>query len=125
MVRGQVMATTLVLNNKGMYESMFIKPRDVREALVGMYMPDVWQQVTVNLNYREERWFHNPTETEILFSVDTSVPMNPVRLVLSQGNLVLVQMEVIGLDADGYASMISILLTNMEVTRPIKSKASK
>jgi hypothetical protein len=51
--------------------------------------------------------------------------MNPVRLVLSQGNLVLVQMEVIGLDADGYASMISILLTNMEVTKPIKSKASK
>ena len=119
------MATTLVLNNKGMYESLFIKPIDVRKALMGMYMPDVWTQVTVNLNYREERWFHNPTETEVLFSIDTSVPLNPVRLVLSQGNLVLVQMEVIGLDADGYASMISILLTNMEVTKPIKSKASK
>jgi hypothetical protein len=119
------MATTLVLNNKGMYESMFIKPRDVREALVGMYMPDVWTQVTVNLNYREERWFHNPTETEILFSVDTSEPMNPVKIVLSQGNVCLVQLQVMGLDAQGYASMISILLTNMEVTKPVRPKAVK
>lgn len=119
------MATTLVLNNKGMYESMFIKPRDVREALMGMYMPDVWTQVTVNLNYREERWFHNPTETEILFSVDTSEPMNPVKIVLSQGNVCCVQLQVMGLDAQGYASMISILLTNMEVTKPVKFKAVK
>ena len=106
------MATTLVLNNKGMYESMFIKPREVREALMGMYMPDAWSQVTVNLNYREERWLHNSTQIEVLFVVDTSTPLNPVKIVLTQGNVVLVQMEVSGLDAIGYACVIGELINN-------------
>jgi hypothetical protein len=106
------MTTTLVLNKQGKYEAMYVSPREVREVLVNMYMPNSWNEIAVNINLREERWVHKPTDIEVLFSVDTSLPFNPVRLVLTKGNVVLVQAEMSGLDAIGYACVIGELINN-------------
>jgi len=104
--------TTLVLNKDGKYEAMFVKPSYVWKVLEDMYMPDTWKQVAVNINRREERWIHKSTQIEVLFVVDTSTPLNTVKIVLTKGNIVLVQMEVAGLDAIGFASVIGELINN-------------
>ena len=106
------MSTTLVLNKNGKYEAMFIRPSYVWKVLEDMYMPETWKQEAVNINRREERWLHKPTQIEVLFVVDTSTPLNLVKIVLTKGNLVLVQMQVSGLDAIGYACVIGELINN-------------
>jgi len=106
------MTTTLVLNKQGKYEAMYVSPREVREALMNMYMPNSWDEVVMNINLREERWIHTKTDIEVLFSVNTSLPLNPVRIVLTKGNLILVRVDMSGLDAIGYACVIGELINN-------------
>jgi hypothetical protein len=91
---------------------MYVSPREVREALTNMYMPNSWDEVVSNINLREERWVHTKTDIEVLFSVNTSLPLNPVRIVLTKGNLVLVRVDMSGLDAIGYACVIGELINN-------------
>lgn len=106
------MATTLVLNKNGKYESMFISPNEVYKHLSNMYMPDAWKALTQNINRRSETWLNVPTGIEVSFKVDTSVPMNPVRILLSFNNVILVQADLIGLDAIGYACVIGEFVNN-------------
>ncbi len=106
------MSTTLVLNKNGKYEAMYVSPQQVREVLRDSYMPNTWNEIVVNMNHREERWLHKSTQIEVLFVVDTSTPLNLVRILLTKGNVVLVQMEISGLDAIGYACVIGELINN-------------